>query len=67
MLAELLKLPEQPLQRRPTMEFNPRTGVLVKSRAMVLGVLDIQAHLDKSLVHRRLFGFRWFQEPRISR
>ena len=47
MLAEFLQLPEQALQRWPIVEINNNTSVFGKSRTMVLGIIDIKAHVDK--------------------
>ena len=48
------------LQLRPTVDIQDCAGVLVKGRAMVLGVIDIKAHIDYSLLHRGLILVVWF-------
>jgi len=35
--------------------------------AMVLGVIDIKAHVDYSLFHRRLLLFMWLQKHSLPR
>jgi len=47
MLAEFFKLAEQALQRWPTVKINNDTSVLGKGRTMVLGIIDIKAHVDE--------------------
>jgi len=47
MLAEFLKLPEQALQRWPTVEIHNDTRVFGKGRTMGLGIIDIKAHVDE--------------------
>jgi len=47
MPAEFLQLAEQALQCGPTVKVKAGTGVLVKGRAMVPGVIDIKAHVEE--------------------
>ncbi len=47
MLAEFLQLAEQALQRWPTVEINNDTSVVGKGRTMILGIIDIKAHVDE--------------------
>jgi len=47
MLAEFLKLPEQALQRGPTVAIHNDTCVFGKSRTMGLGIINIKAHVDE--------------------
>ena len=67
MLAEFLKLAEQALQRWPTVEINDDTSVFGKSRTMVLGIIDIKAHVDDTLFHRRLLWCMWLQKHNVPR
>jgi len=66
MLAELLKLAEQALQRGPALQINACTGVFVECQPMGLGVIDIKAHVNYTLFHRRLLGRMWFQKHSTS-
>jgi len=47
MLAEFFKLTEQALQCGPTVEIHNDTRVCGKGRTMVLGIVDIKAHVDE--------------------
>ena len=58
MVADFLKLAEQGLQGRPTVETNAYTGVLAKGPP-ALSVIDIQTHKEYSLLHRRFLLFGW--------
>jgi hypothetical protein len=65
MLAEFLKLPEQALQRGPTVEINDDTRVGGKGRTMVLGIIDIKPHVNDTLFHRRLLWCMWLQQQNV--
>jgi len=67
MLAEFFKLAEQALPRGPTMEINNDTRVFGKGRPMVLGIIDIKAHVNYTLFHRRLLWVRWLNCHRLPR
>jgi hypothetical protein len=58
MMLQLIQLREQTLQRGPATEIDDFTGLFVEGRAMVLGIVDIQADVEYVLVHRRLLGSR---------
>jgi hypothetical protein len=46
------------LQRGPASEVDDFTAVFVEGRAVVLGVVDIEADVEYVRVHRRLLGSR---------
>jgi hypothetical protein len=58
MTLQLIQLGKQPFQRGSAAEIDDLTGLSVEGRAMVLGVVDIEADVEYVLVHRRLLGSR---------
>ena len=58
MMLQLIQLREQTLQRGPAAEIDDLTGRLVEGRAMVLGIVDIEADVEYVRVPRRLLGSR---------
>jgi len=51
-------MPETNLQSGPAPEANDLTGLLVRGRVMVPGIIDIEAGVEYVLVFRRLLGSR---------
>jgi hypothetical protein len=58
MALQLFQLREQPLQGRPALKIDDFARLLVEGRAMVLGIVDIEADVEYVPVHRRLLGSR---------
>ena len=55
---QLTQLGKLPFQRGSTAEIDDLATLSVEGRAMVLGVVDIEADVEYVLVHRRLLGSR---------
>lgn len=55
---QLIQLREQTLQRGPAFKVDDFAGRLVEGRAMVLGIVDIEADVEYVRIHRRLLGSR---------
>ena len=58
MTLQLIQLGKQPFQRGSAAEIDDLTGLSVEGRAVVLGIVDIEADVEYVLVHRRLLGSR---------